>query len=57
MSILIIGLIIFLGLHSVRIVADDWRTRTPDDFARLARLQQRLTKCTPGQVIPFRRPA
>jgi uncharacterized membrane protein len=27
MSILIIGLIIFLGLHSVRIVADDWRTQ------------------------------
>jgi uncharacterized membrane protein len=26
MSILIIGLIIFLGLHSVRIVADGWRT-------------------------------
>lgn len=27
MSILIIGLIIFLSLHSVRIVADDWRTQ------------------------------
>jgi uncharacterized membrane protein len=26
MSVLIIGLIIFLGLHSVRIVADGWRT-------------------------------
>jgi uncharacterized membrane protein len=26
MSILIIGLLIFLGLHSVRIVADGWRT-------------------------------
>jgi uncharacterized membrane protein len=27
MYLLIAGLIIFLGLHSVRIVADDWRTR------------------------------
>ena len=27
MGILIIGLIIFLGLHSVRIFADDWRMR------------------------------
>jgi uncharacterized membrane protein len=27
MSILIAGLIIFLGLHSVRIVADSWRTQ------------------------------
>jgi uncharacterized membrane protein len=27
MSILIIGLIIFLGAHSVRIYADDWRTQ------------------------------
>lgn len=27
MSYLILGLIIFLGVHSVRIVADDWRTR------------------------------
>jgi uncharacterized membrane protein len=27
MSILIAGLIIFLGLHSVRIVADGWRTQ------------------------------
>lgn len=27
MSILILGLILFLGLHSVRIVADGWRTR------------------------------
>ena len=26
MGFLILGLIIFLGLHSVRIVADDWRT-------------------------------
>ena len=28
MTYLIFGLIIFLGAHSVRIVADDWRTRT-----------------------------
>lgn len=27
MPVLILGLIIFLGLHSIRIVADDWRTR------------------------------
>ena len=26
MSVLILGLVIFLGVHSVRIVADDWRT-------------------------------
>lgn len=26
MTLLIIGLVIFLGVHSVRIVADDWRT-------------------------------
>lgn len=28
MTYLILGLMIFLGSHSVRIVADDWRTRT-----------------------------
>lgn len=28
MSILILGLILFLGTHSVRIVADGWRTQT-----------------------------
>lgn len=28
MSYLILGLIVFLALHSIRIVADDWRTRT-----------------------------
>jgi uncharacterized membrane protein len=28
MSYLILGLVIFLGVHSVRIVADDWRTHT-----------------------------
>ena len=27
MSFLILGLVLFLGVHSVRIVADDWRTR------------------------------
>ncbi len=26
MTLLIVGLIVFLGVHSVRIVADDWRT-------------------------------
>jgi len=28
MAILILGLILFLGVHSVRILADPWRTRT-----------------------------
>lgn len=28
MTMLILGLVIFLGVHSVRIVADGWRTRT-----------------------------
>ncbi len=28
MPYLLLGLLIFLGVHSVRIVADDWRTRT-----------------------------
>ena len=27
MSLLILGLVLFLGVHSVRIVADGWRTR------------------------------
>lgn len=27
MKLLLLGLVIFLGIHSVRIVADDWRTR------------------------------
>lgn len=27
MTLLILGLVLFLGAHSVRIVADDWRTR------------------------------
>jgi len=28
MSLLILGLVIFLGVHSVRVFAEDWRTRT-----------------------------
>ena len=28
MTLLVLGLILFLGVHSVRIVADGWRTRT-----------------------------
>jgi len=32
MTVLIVGLLVFLGVHSVRIVADDWRT------AQIARL-------------------
>lgn len=28
MTYLILGLILFLGIHSVRLVADDFRTRT-----------------------------
>lgn len=36
MTYLILGLIIFLGVHSVRVVADDWRTRSR---ARLGELQ------------------
>lgn len=28
MTFLIVGLVLFLGLHSVRIFADDWRSRT-----------------------------
>lgn len=27
MTVLLIGIVLFLGVHSVRIVADDWRTR------------------------------
>ncbi len=30
MTYLIVGLLVFLGVHSVRIVADDWRTRSQD---------------------------
>lgn len=28
MALLVLGLLLFLGVHSVRIVAEDWRTRT-----------------------------
>ena len=28
MAYLILGLVLFLGVHSVRIVAEGWRTRT-----------------------------
>ena len=28
MAILILGLVLFLGVHSIRIVADGWRTAT-----------------------------
>ncbi len=28
MTLLIVGLVVFLGVHSVRIFAEDWRTRT-----------------------------
>ncbi len=31
MAILVLGLILFLGVHSVRIFANDWRTRTITD--------------------------
>jgi uncharacterized membrane protein len=36
MTYLILGLIIFLGVHSVRIVADDWCTRTRARIGDLA---------------------
>ena len=35
MTILVLGLVVFLGVHSVRIVADDWRT------ARIAKSGER----------------
>ena len=35
MTLLILGLLVFLGVHSVRIFADDWRTR---QIARLGAL-------------------
>jgi uncharacterized membrane protein len=38
MTLLILGLLVFLGVHSVRIVADGWRTRT------LARVGERPWK-------------
>lgn len=36
MTYLILGLLIFLGVHSVRIVADGWRTRTRERIGPLA---------------------
>lgn len=49
MTVLIIGLLLFLGAHSVRIVADDWRTR------QIARLGERTWKIlyTVVSVIGF----
>ena len=38
MILLILGLVVFLGIHSIRIVADDWRS------ARIARLGERRWK-------------
>jgi uncharacterized membrane protein len=38
MSFLIAGLVLFLGVHSIRIIADDWRT------AQVARLGERQWK-------------
>lgn len=38
MTYLVVGLIIFIAVHSVRIVADDWRTRT------IARMGERAWK-------------
>ncbi len=35
MTYLILGLVIFLGVHSVRIVANDWRTRTRASIGEL----------------------
>ena len=32
MTLLILGLILFLGMHSIRIVADDWRTARVAQF-------------------------
>lgn len=36
MTYLLLGLLIFLGIHSVRIVADDWRTRTRERMGPMA---------------------
>ncbi len=49
MTALIIGLLLFLGAHSVRIVADDWRSR------QIARLGERMWKVlyTVVSVIGF----
>lgn len=35
MNYLILGLIVFLGVHSVRIMADDWRTRIVAQYGEL----------------------
>jgi len=40
MTVLVLGLVLFLGVHSVRIVADDWRS------AQIARLGERKWKRT-----------
>ena len=40
MTLLILGLVIFLGVHSVRIVADDWRSQ------RIAQYGERRWKIT-----------
>ena len=46
MTILILGLVIFLGLHSVRVFAEGWRNRTrvrqPSASTR--------TECTPKKI-------
>ena len=34
LAYLVLGLVIFLGAHSVRMVADGWRTRTRARVAR-----------------------
>lgn len=36
MTYLLMGLLIFLGIHSVRIVADDWRTSTRERIGPMA---------------------
>lgn len=36
MSLLILGLLIFLGVHSVRLVADDWRSARIEHFGETA---------------------
>lgn len=36
MAYMVLGLIIFLGVHSVRIVADDWRTQTRSRIGELS---------------------
>lgn len=36
MAYLILGLVLFLGVHSVRILAEDWRTRTRQSMGEMA---------------------